>query len=102
MENEDGFCQITDVGKIEGEASINNRKGKLIFFYEWTIKASWTGMFSLNMSRVMWQRGEAFQVLFILMFFLLGTSKSGIKYKGTMEVMNLSDENDVDDLDVSE
>lgn len=47
LENEDGFCQITDVSKIEGEASINNRKGKLIFFYEWTIKASWTGMFSL-------------------------------------------------------
>ncbi|XP_060771743.1 activator of 90 kDa heat shock protein ATPase homolog 1a [Neoarius graeffei] len=71
VENEDGFCQITDISKIEGEASINNRKGKLIFFYEWTIKASWTG-----------------------------TSKKGIKYKGNVEVMNLSDENDMDDLDI--
>ncbi|KAI5615164.1 AHA1, activator of heat shock protein ATPase-like 1a isoform X1, partial [Silurus asotus] len=71
VENEDGFCQITDVSKIEGEASINNRKGKLIFFYEWTITASWTG-----------------------------TSKKGIKYKGKVEVMNLSDENDMDDLDI--
>ncbi|KAM9435782.1 activator of 90 kDa heat shock protein ATPase homolog 1a [Clarias gariepinus] len=71
VENEDGFCQITDVSEIEGEASINNRKGKLIFFYEWTIKASWTG-----------------------------TAKNGIKYKGNVEVMNLSDENDMDDLDI--
>ncbi|KAI6647998.1 Activator of 90 kDa heat shock protein ATPase-like protein 1 isoform X1 [Oopsacas minuta] len=29
---------ITEVDKISGEASINNRKGKLLFFYEWTIK----------------------------------------------------------------
>ncbi|KAG7272611.1 hypothetical protein CRUP_033120 [Coryphaenoides rupestris] len=34
-------CQLTDVTKLEGEASINNRKGKLIYFYEWVIKASW-------------------------------------------------------------
>lgn len=47
VENEDGVCQITDVSEIEGEASINNRKGKLIFFYEWIIKASWTGTFTL-------------------------------------------------------
>ncbi|KAK2864392.1 hypothetical protein Q7C36_003546 [Tachysurus vachellii] len=71
VENEDGVCQITDVSEIEGEASINNRKGKLIFFYEWIIKASWTG-----------------------------TSKNGLKYKGNVEVMNLSDENDIDDLDI--
>ncbi|XP_072553403.1 activator of 90 kDa heat shock protein ATPase homolog 1a [Salminus brasiliensis] len=71
VEGEDGVCQITDVSKIEGEASINNRKGKLIFFYEWNIKASWTG-----------------------------TSKNGIKYKGNIEIPNLSDENDMDDLDI--
>ncbi|XP_062857506.1 activator of 90 kDa heat shock protein ATPase homolog 1a [Trichomycterus rosablanca] len=71
VQNEDGVCQITDVSSIEGEASINNRKGKLIFFYEWTIKASWTG-----------------------------TAKNGIKYKGNIKVLNLSDENDMDDLDI--
>lgn len=31
------------MNKLDGEASINNRKGKLIFFYEWTIKLNWTG-----------------------------------------------------------
>ncbi|CAL8273770.1 unnamed protein product [Merluccius merluccius] len=72
VENEEGACEVTEVGKVEGEASINNRKGKLIFFYEWTLKATWTG-----------------------------TSKSGIKYKGSIDVPNLSDENDMEDLDIN-
>lgn len=72
VESEEGKCEITEVSKVEGEASINNRKGKLIFFYEWNLKADWRG-----------------------------TSKSGIKYKGNIEVPNLSDENDMDDLDIS-
>lgn len=72
VENDDGSCEVTEVSKVEGEASINNRKGKLIFFYEWTLKATWTA-----------------------------TTKAGIKYKGTVEVPNLSDENDMDDLDIS-
>ncbi|XP_016101622.1 activator of 90 kDa heat shock protein ATPase homolog 1-like [Sinocyclocheilus grahami] len=72
VEGEEGKCEITEVSQVEGEASINNRKGKLIFFYEWNLKAAWRG-----------------------------TSKSGIIYKGNIEVPNLSDENDMDDLDVS-
>lgn len=72
VENEEGMCEVTEVSKVEGEASINNRKGKLIFFYEWNLKATWTGK-----------------------------SKAGVKYKGTVEVPNLSDENDMEDLDVS-
>ncbi|TRY57040.1 hypothetical protein DNTS_023943 [Danionella cerebrum] len=71
VEGEEGKCEITDVSNIDGEASINNRKGKLIYFYEWVVKASWTG-----------------------------TNKTGIKYKGTVEIPNLSDENDMDDLDI--
>ncbi|XP_073673200.1 activator of 90 kDa heat shock protein ATPase homolog 1a [Garra rufa] len=72
VEGEAGSCEITDVSNIDGEASINNRKGKLIYFYEWVVKASWTG-----------------------------TNKMGIKYKGIVEIPNLSDENDMDDLDIS-
>lgn len=44
VESEEGMCEITEVSKAEGEASINNRKGKLIFFYEWNLMATWTGM----------------------------------------------------------
>lgn len=72
VENDEGKCEITEVSKCEGEASINNRKGKLIFFYEWSLKATWTGK-----------------------------SKTGVKYKGSVEVPNLSDENDMEDLDIS-
>ncbi|XP_037541599.1 activator of 90 kDa heat shock protein ATPase homolog 1 [Nematolebias whitei] len=72
VEGPEGACQLTDVNKLEGEASINNRKGKLFYFFEWQLKASW-----------------------------LGTSCSGVKYRGTLDVANLSDENDEDDLDIS-
>ena len=34
---------IEEVDKIEGEARANNRKGKLIFFYEWEITLKWKG-----------------------------------------------------------
>lgn len=43
VEGPQGCCQLTDVSKLDGEASINNRKGKLIFFYEWQLKAGWLG-----------------------------------------------------------
>lgn len=43
VENDEGKCEVTEVSKVEGEASINNRKGKLIFFYEWNLKAKWKG-----------------------------------------------------------
>ncbi|KAM9338915.1 activator of 90 kDa heat shock protein ATPase homolog 1-like isoform 2-T2 [Symphorus nematophorus] len=72
VEGTAGVCQLTDVSKVDGEASINNRKGKLIFFYEWQLRAGW-----------------------------LGTSSSGLKYRGSVDVSNLSDENDEDDLDIS-
>ncbi|XP_041827096.1 activator of 90 kDa heat shock protein ATPase homolog 1a [Melanotaenia boesemani] len=72
VESEEGKCEVTEVSKVEGEASVNNRKGKLIFFYEWNIKATWTGK-----------------------------SKAGVTYNGAIEVPNLSDENDMEDLDIS-
>uniref|UniRef100_A0A3P8TN70 AHA1, activator of heat shock protein ATPase homolog 1a n=1 Tax=Amphiprion percula TaxID=161767 RepID=A0A3P8TN70_AMPPE len=72
VEGPEGVCQVTDINKLDGEASINNRKGKLFFFYEWQLRANW-----------------------------LGTASSGVKYRGTVDVSNLSDENDEDDLDIS-
>lgn len=43
MENEAGRCEISELEQVEGEASCNSRKGKLIFFYEWNIKLAWKG-----------------------------------------------------------
>lgn len=68
---EEGTCEVTEVSKLDGEASINNRKGKLIFFYEWDVKLSWQGQ-----------------------------SQSGVKYKGHVEIPNLSDENDPSEVEI--
>lgn len=160
VENEEGSCEVTEVSKVEGEASINNRKGKLIFFYEWNLKATWTGRWNMGvtvglsfvsficnkwwwccvqvMSRVcvcvcliigersiclcifkmnkehpsaccgafllsstIKKECEKKRLHICVLFILPGESKAGIKYKGTIEVPNLSDENDMEDLDVS-
>ncbi|XP_017776080.1 PREDICTED: activator of 90 kDa heat shock protein ATPase homolog 1 [Nicrophorus vespilloides] len=64
---------IDEVDKLEGEASASNRKGKLIFFYEWNLILKWSGV--LN-------------------------NGSGVKYDGKITIPNLSEENDVTDLDI--
>ena len=68
-----GEGKITEIEKCEGEASASNRKAKLIVFYEWDLKLKWTGMVYGN----------------------------DTKLNGSVRIPNLSDENDVDDLDVS-
>lgn len=59
--------------KLEGEAVVNNRKGKLIFFYEWDIVLKWQG--SMN--------------------------DSDEEVTGKITIPNLSEENKVDEVDVS-
>jgi len=73
MENDEGSWKIKDVKSCDGEATINNRKGKLIFFYEWNLKLEYVGNFKDSTSDM----------------------------KGTINVPNLSDENDADDLEVT-
>ena len=68
-----GRGEITKIEKCDGDASANNRKAKLIFFYEWDLRLEWKG--KLN--------------------------GSDTEHHGTVEVPNLSDENDESDLDVS-
>lgn len=41
------------------------------------------------------------QVLTVYCSLFAGTSSSGVKYRGMVDVSNLSDENDLDNLDVS-
>jgi len=71
-DSEEGSWKIKEVKSLEGEATINNRKGKLIYFYDWSVKLEYTGS--------------------------LPGSES--EHTGTIEVPNLSDENDADDLDI--
>lgn len=43
FETELATYKIEEIDKCEGEASANNRKGKLIFFFEWNIELKWKG-----------------------------------------------------------
>uniref|UniRef100_A0A0K0FAU9 Activator of 90 kDa heat shock protein ATPase homolog 1 (inferred by orthology to a human protein) n=1 Tax=Strongyloides venezuelensis TaxID=75913 RepID=A0A0K0FAU9_STRVS len=64
--------KFDEIKNIEGEASANNRKAKLIFLYEWIVKVSFVA------------RVAGFES----------------DYKGYIEIPNLSDENDADEIDV--
>jgi activator of HSP90 ATPase len=69
-----GSVKLTEFERLEGEASANNRKAKLIFFYEWDIKIKFEGK--------KYGDGEK-------------------EVTGAVKVANLSDENGPDDLDIS-
>lgn len=65
---------IKEVDKCEGEASANNRKGKLIFFFEWNIVLKWEGTLKDGSDKV---------------------------HNGTIQIPNLSEENEISEIDVS-
>ncbi|KAF3826746.1 hypothetical protein GH733_009271, partial [Mirounga leonina] len=71
VENEAGRVEISELKQVEGEASCSSHKGKLIFFYEWNIRLSWKVVIK----------------------------ESGEKHKGLIEILNLSEENEVDDTE---
>lgn len=69
-----GQCEIKSITTLEGEASANNRKAKLIFFYEWNIQAEWEGVLKDH----------------------------HIRHKGKLDIPNLSDEHsDPSDIDIT-
>jgi len=68
-----GSCFVSEIKSCDGEATINNRKKKIICFYEFQVKAAWKG--SLTGSQIV--------------------------YEGELFIPNLSEEQEPDDLDVS-
>ena len=68
------FGKIIEFEKLEGEATANNRKGKLIYFYEWNLVLKWEG-----------------KVL---------NDDSKIKVEGKITIPNLSEENSIDEIDI--
>ncbi|EDW80345.1 uncharacterized protein Dwil_GK18713 [Drosophila willistoni] len=74
IEQNDIDCVVEAVDKCNGEATVNNRKGKLIFFYEWELVLKWSGR-------------------------LLKNSK--LSHKGKLTIPNLSEENDLDDVEIT-
>lgn len=84
IEGKEGKCRTTDVNSCNGEATVNNRKGKLIFFYEWSIKLKWEGSECSSQASSVEEEEE---------------TKTNT-YSGEIEIPNLSEENDVEDIDV--
>lgn len=72
LESNVAKCEITKIESCEGEAVANNRKGKLIFFYEWDLSLNWKGRLS-------------------------GSDKD---IEGTIKIPNLSEENSVSEIEV--
>jgi len=72
LENDVAKCEISKIETCDGEAVANNRKGKLIFFYEWDLTLSWKGHLS-------------------------GAAK---EIEGTINIPNLSEENTVAEIEV--
>uniref|UniRef100_A0A914PMK5 Activator of Hsp90 ATPase AHSA1-like N-terminal domain-containing protein n=1 Tax=Panagrolaimus davidi TaxID=227884 RepID=A0A914PMK5_9BILA len=64
--------ELTEFKKLEGEATANNRKAKLIFLFEWEIEIK----------------------------FKATIAGSDTVYDGHLEIPNLSDENDASEVDV--
>lgn len=71
---QDDTYQVTlkELESAKGEASANNRKGKLIFFFEWELKISWEGCLRETQNKI----------------------------KGNLTIPNLSEENSADEVDV--
>ncbi|KAK7049793.1 AHA1, activator of heat shock 90kDa protein ATPase [Halocaridina rubra] len=65
---------IKEITKSDGEAMVNNRKGKLIFFYEWVLKMDWEAILKEDPKK---------------------------EVKGTLEIPNLSEENEPSEIDVN-
>lgn len=73
IKNDIAEVWLVDLDKIEGDAVANNRKGKLIFFYEWDMTISWKGKVD-------------------------GSDK---EIEGKINIPNLSEENEVSEIEVS-
>uniref|UniRef100_A0A2P2I1H8 Activator of 90 kDa heat shock protein ATPase homolog 1-like n=1 Tax=Hirondellea gigas TaxID=1518452 RepID=A0A2P2I1H8_9CRUS len=69
-----GDVSLTKLSKCDGEATANNRKGKLIFFFEWVLTIDWTCTLD---------------------------DADAAEAKGTIEIPNLSEENEPHELDVN-
>ncbi|XP_044738424.1 activator of 90 kDa heat shock protein ATPase homolog 1 [Chrysoperla carnea] len=74
VDSDVGDLKIVESEKCDGEASANNRKGKLIFFYEWNLVLKWEGK-------------------------LLGGS--GDLVEGKVTIPNLSEENDISEVEIT-
>ena len=88
--SESGVVHITIEGveSCEGEARVNNRKGKIIVFFEWNIVLTFKGPLIISRTRP-----------YIYVFVVAGfVSWLGKEVRGKLEILNFSE--DIDDLEL--
>ena len=117
-------CEITELKKCDGEASANNRKAKLIFFYEWELKADWKGRNFNSVEAILfivyagyfyfssrWKYLDCYYThakytadIFTAFFlYISGVSKQSEEtFEGSLEIPNLSEENEAHEIEVRE
>jgi len=69
----EGSVRVSEVTKCNGEATVNNRKGKVIYFYEWDLELKWCGK----------------------------TAMSNDNITGKIIIENVSEENTEDEVDIT-
>ena len=75
--------------KCEGEARVNNRKGKVILFYEWDIVLTWKGWLIKSLAELKKKNSPG------------SVPGSSRVIKGRIEIPNFSEEHeDLNDVDV--
>ncbi|VDD77743.1 unnamed protein product [Mesocestoides corti] len=87
FESQDFFVELTNVTKCNGEAIANNRKAKLIFFYEWDIEIEWRGKFVRKLTFALRHISSK------------KSSEKPTKFLGKIVVNNLSEEYSANELD---
>ncbi|NXC40881.1 AHSA2 ATPase, partial [Penelope pileata] len=87
VEGAAGRCEISALQHAEGAASCSGRKGRLLFFYEWNLRLGWRGTAGGGGAG----RGSPRRTV----------RESGEKHKGSVEIPNLSEENEVDDTEIT-
>ncbi|CAF0955876.1 unnamed protein product [Adineta steineri] len=75
VEDEQFIVEVKELKRCDGEASANNRKAKLVFLYEWHIEGKWEGQ--------------------------IRTGENRTKFEGAFEVPNLSDENEIHEVNIT-
>ena len=88
--SESGVAHITIDGleSCEGEARVNNRKGKIIVFFEWNVVLTFRGQLMMSRTR------QHIHVSVVVGF----VSWLGKEVRGKLEILNFSE--DIDDLEL--
>ncbi|KAG1685231.1 Activator heat shock protein ATPase 1 [Nymphon striatum] len=116
-----GQVELLELSKFEGDATASNRKGKVIYFYEFSLMIEWSVMYPKYNDNPEFNRHDPHQIQIHRnprLPYHHGTDRNtaGLtdsawspgghayghdgKFEGSIEILNLSEENSVDEIDI--